>query len=74
MMIKDQEKLMLAVKTVLNAEDHLAAVLATPQPKRESKKAAKARAEIESQARISLDQTRARLREVHHEVYVAGLA
>ncbi len=59
---------MAAVKSLLAAEDHFAAVYAIKTPKRTSRKRLAELMEIRAQARASLEQNRVALRQVHTEI------
>lgn len=69
MKIKDQDRLMCAVKVVLDAEDQLAAVYAEVKPSRETKKAATARCKRLAEAHNGLDHARAELRSTYVDVF-----
>lgn len=70
MKIKDQDRLMCAVKVVLDAEDALAAVLTAPKSK--PKKVIEERRYQRADAENKLCRARVALREMYTEVYKAS--
>lgn len=68
MKIKNQEKIMRAVKTLLDAENTLASVYAEPKRARETKKAATERSKRLAAAHNAIDESRMELRKAHTEI------
>ena len=68
MKIKNQEKIMAAVKALLDAENILASVYAEPKRARETKKAATERSKRLAAAHNSIDAAREHLRKSHTEI------